>query len=61
MESVLKAFGSIESVDFSYDLRDARDWNTAIIREIEFLSSVTAIAYEAVQGFLAVGVNMLLS
>lgn len=57
---MLKAFGSSYAIDFSYDLRDVRDWNSAIIREIEFLSNVTAIAYEPVQGFLAVGVNALL-
>lgn len=56
MEGAFKAFGKTDSIDFSYDLRDARDWNAAIIREVDFLSNVTTLAFEPVQGFLAVGV-----
>lgn len=57
MANVLNFFTKSEDIDFSYDLRDVRDWNTATIREVEFLSNVTALAYEPVQGFFAVGVN----
>ena len=41
--------------DFSYDLRDRRDWKVATIREVEYLSNITALAVEPVNGFVAVG------
>ncbi|KAL5494875.1 SRO7_1 [Sanghuangporus weigelae] len=42
-------------LDFSYDLRDKRDWKIAIIREAEHLSHTTAFAVDATNGLLAVG------
>ncbi|KAL5476395.1 SRO7_6 [Sanghuangporus weigelae] len=42
-------------LDFSYDLRDKRDWKIAIIREAEHLSHPTAFAVDATNGLLAVG------
>ena len=43
------------SIDLSYDLRDARDWKIATIREIEYLSDLSALAIEPTCGLLAIG------
>ncbi|KAL5519337.1 SRO7 [Sanghuangporus vaninii] len=42
-------------LDFSYELRDKRDWKVAIIREAELLTHPTAFAVDATNGLLAVG------
>ena len=54
MENVFR-HGKDSFNDFSYDLRDKRDWKVATIREAEYLSNVTALAVEPVNGFLAIG------
>ena len=43
------------SIDLSYDLRDARDWKIATIREIEYLSDLSALAIAPTCGLLAIG------
>lgn len=43
------------NIDLSYDLRDVRDWKVATIREIEYLSDLTALAVEPTSGLFAVG------
>ncbi|THH11619.1 hypothetical protein EW145_g567 [Phellinidium pouzarii] len=50
-------FGGIKDVDFdfSYDLRDRRDWKIATIREAEYLSDISALAVEPTNGLVAVG------
>lgn len=53
MESVFR--GKDSYIDFSYDLRDKRDWKTATIREVEYLSDVSAFAVEATNGLIAIG------
>ena len=55
--NLLKIFTKSEDIGFSYDLRDARDWNTMTTREVEFLSNIKTLAYEPVQSFFAVGVD----
>lgn len=47
--------GSKAYLDFSYDLRDKRDWKVAIIREAEHLNHPTAFAVDATNGLFAVG------
>ncbi|KAI5118052.1 hypothetical protein M0805_005899 [Coniferiporia weirii] len=44
-----------EYFDFSYDLRDRRDWKIATIREAEYLSGISALAVEPTNGLLAIG------
>ena len=48
------------NIDLSYDLRDARDWKVAVIREIEYLSGLTALAVEPTNGLFAAGKSELL-
>lgn len=43
------------SIDLSYDLRDVRDWKIATIREIEYLSDLSAVAVEPTNGLVAIG------
>ena len=47
--------GSKAYLDFSYDLRDKRDWNVALIRDLEYLPDISALAVDATNGLLAVG------
>lgn len=57
MDSVL-GLGKNAFADFSYDLRDRRDWKIATIREAEFLSDISALAVEPVTGLVAIGLQL---
>ena len=53
MDSVFK--GKNLYVDFSYDLRDKRDWKVSTIRDVEYLNDVSAFAVEPTNGLIAIG------
>ncbi|TDL26364.1 hypothetical protein BD410DRAFT_836264 [Rickenella mellea] len=53
MDALFKGKGAYN--DFSYDLRDARDWSVASLKEIKCLSNITSFAVDPLSGLVAFG------
>ena len=51
--------GKLTFNDFSYDVLDAQEWNVSVVRRVQSITDVAAMAIEPLSGLLVVGSQLI--